>query len=125
MAISQERSKRKISGGRYKDYRKKKLQALGSLPTLTIVNETKIKIKRVKAGKLKFTLLSSNKANVYNKKTKKYAITEIVTVADNPANRNYVRRNIMTKGTIVETKLGKARITSRPGQEGTVNAILI
>jgi len=125
MAISQERSKRKISGGRYKDYRKKKFQALGSLPTLTVVNENKIKIKRVKSGSLKFTLLASNKANVYNSKTKKYAITDIITVADNPANRNYVRRNIMTKGTIVETKLGKARITSRPGQEGTINAILI
>lgn len=31
----------------------------------------------------------------------------------------------MNKGAIIETKIGKARITSRPGQSGTINAILI
>ena len=31
----------------------------------------------------------------------------------------------MTKGTIVQTEAGSARITSRPGQDGVVNAILI
>jgi len=125
MAKSQERSKRKISGGRYKDYRKKKLRSLGNLPTLTIVGERKTKIKRIKAGRLKTILLTSNKANVFNSKTKKYAIAEIIKVSDSPANRNYIRRNIMTKGTIIETNAGKAKITSRPGQEGTINAVLI
>ena len=125
MAKSQERSKRKISGGRYKDYRKKKLRSLGNLPTLTIVGERKTKTKRIKAGRLKTILLTSNKANVFNSKTKKYAIAEIIKVSDSPANRNYIRRNIMTKGTIIETNAGKAKITSRPGQEGTINAVLI
>ena len=51
--------------------------------------------------------------------------TEIISVVENPANIHYVRRNIMTKGAIIETELGKAKITSRPGQTGTINAILI
>ena len=36
-----------------------------------------------------------------------------------------VRRNILTKGAIIETDAGKAKITNRPGQEGTVNAVLV
>ncbi|MBW3022802.1 30S ribosomal protein S8e, partial [Candidatus Woesearchaeota archaeon] len=54
-----------------------------------------------------------------------YTKAKIKTVADSPANKHYVRRNIITKGAIVETDKGKAKITSRPGQDGTVNAVLI
>jgi ribosomal protein S8E len=31
----------------------------------------------------------------------------------------------MTKGTIVDTEIGKVRITNRPSQEGTINGILL
>ncbi len=54
--------------------------------------------------------------------TKKVAIE---TVRENPSNPNYVRRNIITKGSIIKTEIGDARVTSRPGQDGTVNAVLI
>ena len=43
----------------------------------------------------------------------------------NSANPNYVRRNIITKGAIVETPEGNAKVTSRPGQDGVINGILI
>ena len=46
-------------------------------------------------------------------------------VVENPANRHYIRRNILTRGTIIKTEKGNARITSRPGQDGVVNAVLI
>jgi len=125
MALSNERSKRKPSGGLYKAYRKKRLFNLASDPTFTKLGERKVKAKREKSGSLKFILLSADKVNILDPKTKKTQITEIVNVIENPANRNFVRRNIITKGSIVETKLGKARITSRPGQESNLNAILI
>ncbi|MCD4666899.1 30S ribosomal protein S8e [archaeon] len=125
MAIQQKRSKRKVSGGRYKKIKKKKLYCLGSLPRATKVSETKRLTKRVLGGNLKTYLLSSNIINVYNPKTKKYQKSEIETILENPANRHFVRRNILTKGSIVKTKLGKAKVTSRPGQEGTINAILV
>lgn len=125
MVVYQERSKRKITGGRYKMYRKKRLANTGSMPTLTKVGDKRLKIKRARAGLLKQTLLSINKVNVLNSKTKKSQISEIVKVIDSPANRNFVRRNIITKGTILETKIGKVKVTSRPGQEGTLNAVLI
>ncbi|HJJ40868.1 MAG TPA: 30S ribosomal protein S8e, partial [Methanocorpusculum sp.] len=33
--------------------------------------------------------------------------------------------NLMTKGAVISTDLGKARIVSRPGQDGVINAVLI
>ena len=64
------------------------------------------------------------KSNVKSS-TKKTVVADVKTVVDSPANRNFVRRSIMTKGAVIETSLGKARITSRPGQEGFLNAVLV
>jgi small subunit ribosomal protein S8e len=125
MANAQERSKRKVSGGIYKDYRKKKFYSLARDPTLTKVESKRVRKLRVRSGKEKLVLLSSDVANVFDPKEKKYKKAKIKTVLENPANRHYVRRNILTKGTIVDTELGKARIVNRPGQEAMVNAILI
>jgi small subunit ribosomal protein S8e len=125
MAITQSRSKRKISGSRYRDYRKKRLYELGNLPRLTKLNERKLKTIHTKFGKQKKVLLDANVANVYDPKTKKYSKVKIETILENKANRHFVRRNIMTKGAVIKTELGNAKITSRPGQEGTVNAVLI
>jgi len=49
----------------------------------------------------------------------------IESVAENPANPNYARRNILTRGAVIETDAGRARVTSRPGQDGQVNAVLV
>lgn len=125
MAISQKRSKRKPTGGRYKSVYKEKLYELGSNPTLTKLEPIRRRKLRVIGANQKIRLLSSDSANVLDPKTKAIKVVKIKTVLDNPANRNYVRRNILTKGAVVETELGKAKITSRPGQEGTVNAVLI
>ena len=125
MAISQGRAKRSNTGKRFKFFRAKKLNELGRKPSLTIVSEKKLQIIRTRGGNRKYRLLMADTANVYDKKTKKYYKTKIKTVAENPANRHYVRRNIMTRGAIIETEKGKAVVTSRPGQDGTVNAVLI
>ena len=125
MAISQKKSKRKPTGARYKSKRSKKLNELGNNPTLTRLEEIRKKKTRVLGANHKIKLLSANRANVLDPKTKKYKIVQIKSVTDNPANRNYIRRNFLTKGAVIETELGKAKITSRPGQVGTINAILI
>ena len=124
MAISQERSKRKITGGRYKPLTKK-LAHLSGKPALTLVGEFSKKIKRGRGGYIKEFLASCNKANVYDPVSKKTSVAEIKKVVDNPANRNFVRRNILTKGAVIETSIGKARVTSRPGQQSFVNAVLV
>ena len=61
---------------------------------------------------------------VTDSKTGKTEKTEIMRVVKNPANIDYDRRGVITKGVIVETSLGLARITSRPGQHGMLNAVL-
>jgi len=125
MAISQLRSKRKASGGRYKRIIVKRLGRQGRLPVLTKLAVHKRKVLRVIGGGKKDKLLSENKVNVYDAKTKKHSILEIKNIVENPANRHYVRRNILTKGCIVETEKGKVRITSRPGQESVLNGLFV
>jgi len=123
--IDQQTARTKVSGARYKDFKKKKKIHLGRLPSLTKVGTTKKQKIRVRGGSIKFKLLEAEFVNVYNPKTKKYEKVKIKTVVENPANRHYVRRNIMTKGTIIETEKGRAKITSRPGQDGVINAVYV
>jgi len=73
---------------------------------------------------MKTRLLSANQANVSNPSTGKTEKVEILRVVRNPANIDYNRRGVITKGTIIETPLGVAKVTSRPGQDGAVNAVL-
>lgn len=63
--------------------------------------------------------------NVVDPATKTMKKVKIQTVKSNPSNPNYVQRNIMTKGATVMTELGEAVITSRCGQDGVVNAMLL
>jgi small subunit ribosomal protein S8e len=125
MVISQKRSNRKPSGSRYKDYRKKKSNEKGGLPTFTKFAENKAKKVTTLGGNEKHKLLTANEVNLLDKKTGKYSKVKIKVIAETPSNRNYARRNIMTKGTIIDTEKGKAIIVSRPGQEGQLNAVLI
>ncbi len=125
MAISQRRSKRSATSSRYKKNRTKKLSEQGRVPSLTKVDERKLKVIRTVGGNHKQILLHDNFVNLLDKKTKKYSKTKITSVVETPANRHFMRRNIMTKGCIIQTEKGKAVITNRPGQEGTINAVLV
>jgi len=96
----------------------------GSFPTQTTLGETTKKIDRQRGSNTKTRLSTTNQANVTDPTNKKTQKTEILRVIRNPANIDYNRRGVITKGTIIETPLGTARVTSRPGQHGIVNAIL-
>ena len=127
MVLSQEAGVgRKYSGGMYLRARKKRLCDMGRHPTHTKVSEkdTRVFISTKGSG-LKVRVLESHFVNLFDPKHEKFEKVEVKTVVENPANRHFVRRNIITKGTIITTSLGKARVTSRPGQDGTVNAILV
>lgn len=125
MVTVQKRSQRKPSGARYKVAPTKRTHQKGSVATRTVVGAPRKTLTRVKGGNQKNHTLSTNTINVYDEKSKKHTKATIASVSENSANRNFVRRNIMTKGTIVETSVGKVKITNRPGQEGTVNGIKI
>ncbi|NTV23022.1 MAG: 30S ribosomal protein S8e [Nanoarchaeota archaeon] len=125
MVLDQSRSVRKETGARYKPQHGKKKHALGRTATLTKIGETAKRVVRGRGSSPKTRVLRTNVANLYDAKSKKYMKAKIEIVTGNPANRHFVRRNIMTKGTIIKTDKGDARITSSPGQDGVVNAVLI
>jgi small subunit ribosomal protein S8e len=124
MAIWQGESKRKPTGGRRMMAHKKRKFEIGREPVLTTIGADKRKYVRIRAADTRVRMLKANTANVTNPKTGKTAKATITTVTGNPANINYVRRNIITKGAIIQTSAGKARVTSRPGQHGAINAVL-
>ena len=125
MAQWQGRSKRKLSGGRIRLHRKKRTFEIGREKQFTTVGHYKNAKIRTMGHNQKMRLINSEMANVMDPKTKKASRVKIITVVENSANPFYVRRNILNKGAIIDTELGKARVTSRPGQQGLVNAILI
>jgi len=125
MAIWQGRPKRKPSGGRIRAARKKRRFEIGREKQFTRLGPRKVKMYRVKGSNQKARLLMVDQANVVDPKTKTIKKVKILTVKTNPSNPNYVQRNIITKGATVMTDLGEAVITSRCGQDGVVNAILM
>ena len=116
---------KKISGGRYKKSNKKKKHALGRQPRVVKLKETKKKTIRTRGSKKKTVLLGANKINIIDPKTKKSKTVTIKNVLETPSNRFLARQNILTKGAIVETEAGKVKITNRPGQEGSVQGVLV
>jgi small subunit ribosomal protein S8e len=114
---------RKITGGKYHARRKKRLHERAGQERHIILGETKRKQLRVRGGHMKVILLKSNTANVLvDGKVKK---AEIKNVEETPQNKFFARQNRLVKSALIETSLGKARITNRPSQEGQVNAVLI
>ncbi len=125
MAQWQGRSKKKVSGGRIRLHRKKRPFEIGREKLFTTVDKTKAMKIRTRGDNVKMKLVGAEVANIIDPKTKKSKKTKILTVIENNANPFYVRRNIINKGAIIETEVGTARVTSRPGQHGVINAILI
>jgi small subunit ribosomal protein S8e len=125
MAIWQGKSLRYPSGGRAKTNRNKRKIEFGKEPAETKIGERKIKKIRTKGGNEKLRLTNDNKINVVDPKNNQVQATEILGVVENTANIQFVRRNIINKGAVVETSLGKVRVTSRPGQHGMINGVLV
>ncbi len=117
------RSLRKRSGGRLRPNRDHRKYEQGSEPTETIVGEQKLKTVDTRGTEQKIRALRVDTASVATDDG--VVAAELLDVVENPANPNYARRNIVTKGAVVETGEGRARVTSRPGQDGQVNAVLL
>lgn len=117
--------KKKTSGGRKRVHRKKRRSERGSFPTETTLGKLKKKTDRGRGGDKKIRLMKIKQANISDPSTGKTEKVEILRVTENPANVDYDRRGVITRGTIIETPLGKARVTSRPGRDGNVNAVII
>jgi len=113
------------TGARMRSARKKKKRELGSEPTHTKIGNEKKKIIDTYGGNTKVRLYQTNFANVLDPETKRATKVKILDVVENPSNIDFVRRKIITKGAVIKTEIGLAKITSRPSQDGVVNAVLI
>ena len=125
MALWQGRSKRKPSGGRLRPIRKKRKFEIGREQQYAFLGPQKLKLYRVRGAKQKVRILNAEWANVTDPKTGTTKKAKILTVKENPSNPHFVTRNIVTRSATVDTDLGLARVTSRPGQDGVVNAVLV
>ena len=118
--------KRKLTGGKKRAYRSKKKFEEGGFPAETTLGEPRRKTTRGYGGGVgKVKALSDKFASVTDPKTGTTQKTPITRVIRNGANVDYNRRGVITKGAEVETALGVAKVTSRPGNDGVINAVLV
>jgi small subunit ribosomal protein S8e len=116
---------RKYTGGRIIPNRTRRKYEIDRYPNEATVGEAKNVIRKVRGNNIKVAFKYADHANVSDKDSKKTTKVKIVRVTKNPANKDFERRGVISKGSILETELGLARVVSRPGQDGIVNAILI
>ena len=117
-------SRRKSTGGRRVAARGKRSTEISSEKQFALIGEPKRKIYRKTGGNTSRGLGDVYKRQV-NGKDGKSSIATITNVIKNDANPNYIRRNILTKGAVVDTDKGHVKITSRPGHDGVLNGVVL
>ena len=125
MALWQGKPNKKSTGGRLVPSKGKRKFEIGREKQYTKLGKQSLKQYRTCGGNVKVGMLAAEFANVVDKKTNTVKKVKITNVKTNPADPNYVQRNIINKGATIETELGTAIVTSRPGQDGAVNAVLL
>jgi small subunit ribosomal protein S8e len=116
---------KKVTGGIIHSHRKKRRYQRGSLPSYAKVGKESKRTERKRGGLTKIKLASTEFANVIDPKTNKTKKVKILDVLKNEADPHLVRSKIITKGTIIKTELGEAKVVSRPSQHGVVNALIV
>ena len=125
MGVHQGRSRRTDTGARLKHFKGKRKREIGRTPTETVMGEPK-RLDIDGLGKSrKRPLLRAQLVNVTDPENNQTFRAELEDVEENKANMDYQRRKVITRGTIITTSKGRARVTSRPGQDGIINAVLI
>ena len=114
--------------GKITPARKKRNYNMGGKPTETTIGAERKKAVRTKGGSSKLKLIASDQVNV--NVDGKNVVCKIVDLIKNPANKDYTRRRVITKGAVLKVKTpeGKeldVKVSSRPGQDGVINAVSI
>ncbi len=114
------------TGGKIRPHRKVKRKGfIGRPPAKTIVGERKIRKIRTRGGGLKIRLVQDATVNIVDSNTNVAKRGKILEVVENPANKQFTRRKVITKGALLLTDEGLVRVTSRPGQNGIINAVKV
>jgi len=113
----------KVTGGRRHPLRSRRKYEMDRFPNEAIIGEQITITRKVRGKNVKTAIKTINSVNLaIDSKIKR---VKIIKVLENATNNDYQRRGIISKGAILETEEGKCRVVSRPGQHGTVNAILV
>ena len=113
----------KITGGRRHPLRSRRKFEIDRFPNEAVIGEQITITRKVRGKNIKTAVKTIDSVNLaIDSKIKR---VKIIKVLENATNNDYQRRGIISKGAILETEEGKCRVVSRPGQHGTVNAILV
>ena len=113
----------KITGGRRHALRSRRKYEIDRFPNEALIGEQITITRKVRGKNIKTSIKTIDSVNLaINSKVKR---VKIIRVLENGTNNDYQRRGVISKGAILETEEGKCRVVSRPGQHGTVNAILV
>ena len=113
----------KVTGGRRHSLRTRRKYEIDRFPNEAIIGKQVTVTRKVRGKNIKSAIKTINSVNLtIDSKVKR---VKIIKVLENSTNNDYKRRGIISKGAILETEEGKCRVVSRPGQHGTVNAILV
>ena len=113
----------KITGGRRHSLRSRRKYEMDRFPNEPIIGKQITITRKVRGKNVKTAIKTIDSVNLtIDSKIKR---VKIIKVLENSTNNDYKRRGIISKGAILETEEGKCRVVSRPGQHGTVNAILV
>ncbi len=114
----------KITGGHRHPLKSRRKFHIDRFPNEALMGEQTTVTRKTRGNNRKTAMKTANAVNIVIADGK-IKSSEIVKVLENQTNNDYQRRGIITKGAIVETKDGKCKIVSRPGQDGTLNGILL
>ena len=113
----------KITGGRRHPLRSRRKYEMDRFPNEAVIGNQVTVTRKVRGKNIKSAIKTIDSVNLaIDSKIKR---VKIIKVLENATNNDYQRRGIISKGAILETEEGKCRVVSRPGQHGTVNAILV
>jgi len=113
----------KVTGGRRHPLRSRRKYEMDRFPNEALIGEQITITRKVRGKNVKTAIKTIDSVNLaIDSKIKR---VKIIKVLENSTNNDYQRRGIISKGAILETEEGKCRVVSRPGQHGTVNAILV
>ena len=116
---------RKLTGGRKVAMRGRRKFEIDRYPNEAVVGPSQVIARRIRGNNNKVAFKRAEFANVIDQENRRVTKSKILRVTKNPANRDYERRGVVSKGAIIESESGTARVVSRPGQDGVVNAVLI
>lgn len=116
-------AKRRLTGGKSRPSRGRRAYERDGYAIEPLVGPATARVIKRRGGKPSSGVVTADYANVSDKKGKT-SKSKIVRVKRSPANRDYERRGVITKGAVLETEAGEAVVTSRPTADGVVNAVL-